>query len=238
MWQVHWGHQYHENSLFSSVSVLPLPLPPKAGSNGSYVGQNVSTQFPMLGEQFRNVNIVPQVITVLRAEGQIPWPGEETGWTHWKKAKITVESCRWNGELLQTQIRQTKNPSDLPAEVICACMREKRGKKIFSQKLIRVQQFLWWWHRSDTSACTACLGWRFSSLPSALIRCKALNTRGCGACLGSARMSLVFQSDLVSVFISWLSLSSVFFTKKPQKTNKGGFPQSLHAMAELPPQRK
>lgn len=43
--------------------MLLLPLPPKPGSSGSYAGQSVSTQLPILGEQFRNVNIVPQVIT-------------------------------------------------------------------------------------------------------------------------------------------------------------------------------
>jgi len=43
--------------------VLLLPLPLKPGSSGSYAGQTVSTQLPILGEQFRNVNIVPQVIT-------------------------------------------------------------------------------------------------------------------------------------------------------------------------------
>jgi len=76
------------------VSVPLLPLPPKAGSNGSYVGQTVSTQLPIWGEQFRNVNIVPQVITVTRAEVQNPWPERRgwAAWTCWKKAKISASA--------------------------------------------------------------------------------------------------------------------------------------------------
>lgn len=121
----------------------------------------------MLGEQFRNVNIVPQVITVMRVEAQTPWAWEKRQPGHagrklkqlWRAADEIESFCKH-------RLGKQKN-SALPAEIICACMREKKGKKIFSQKLIRVQLFLWWWNRSDTSACTAWLGLRLSSLPSA-----------------------------------------------------------------------
>lgn len=181
----------------------------------------------MLGEQFRNVSIVPQVITVMRAEAQTPWPGEETAWTHWKKAKTTVESCRWNWELLQTQIRQTKNLRSTNWDYLC--MQERKKGKSSHKNWSECSCVLWWWNRSDTWARTACSGLRLSSLPSAL---QSTGHTGMCCLFGLSHSELGFQSDLVLVFISWLSLSPVFFKKQ-----QGSFPQGLHAMAELSPLR-
>lgn len=145
IWLLHWGHQYHENSLFSTVSVLPLPLPPKPGSNGSYVGQNVSTQFPMLGEQFRNVNIVPQVIAVMKAEAQAPWPKRRDSLDTLKKAKITMEICKWNQQLLQTQIRQSKKFRLTSWDKLLSVHAwEKKGGKSSHKNWSECSCVLWW----------------------------------------------------------------------------------------------
>lgn len=83
----------------------------------------------MLGEQFRNVNIVPQVITVMKAKAQTPGLREETAWTHWKKAKITVE-LQMKSRAFANRLGKPKN-SDLPAEInYYLCMhKRKKGKK-------------------------------------------------------------------------------------------------------------
>lgn len=122
------GHQY-QNRLFSSISELLLPLPPKAGSRGSYAGQTVSTQLPILGEQFRNVNIAPQVITGVRAEVQNSWleSRAEAGWTCWKRPKAFVQPCRWKQEPFKRKLRESKN-SDLPVK-LNFCVHTHKGKE-------------------------------------------------------------------------------------------------------------
>lgn len=101
------------------------------------------------------------------------------------------------------------------------CMHEgKKGKKI-SQKLIRVQLFLWWWHRSDTSACTACLGWRFSSLPSALHQEQSTEHAGMWGLFGFSQNEFGFPKwPCVSLYLLTFPLFCVLYKKTLKKQTR------------------
>lgn len=78
-----------------------------------------------------------------RSTNPLAW--EETAWTHWKKVKLKIESCRWNQELMKTKIRQTKNfRSTSWDKLLSVHVWEKKGEK-YSQKNWSVCSCVLWW---------------------------------------------------------------------------------------------